>query len=77
MKGNISLEKSLHVNPFPSWLPEQGWQDLLKLSSLHEVFGNLSDHVIDNEEEWKKCYNDPTPEVAEIPLGYQEKLDPL
>ena len=77
LKGNISLEKSSVTNPFPKWLPEPGWQDIQKLITINEVFSHLVDDLTDNEEVWKLYYNDPSPELIDIPMGYQSKLDYL
>ena len=33
IKGNISLEKSERPKPHP-WLPDQGWQDIIKLTEI-------------------------------------------
>lgn len=51
--GNLSLEKSKHKKPF-DWLPDQGWEDLVKLAELFpELFSSLPDDVERNESEWK------------------------
>lgn len=33
LKGNLSLERHPHRKPH-DWLPEQGWQDLMRLTEL-------------------------------------------
>ena len=53
-QGNISLEKSARVRPF-DWLPEQGWEDIVKLTSvLPDVFGSLADDIERNERSWQE-----------------------
>ena len=53
IKGNLSLEKSAHRKPF-EWLPEQGWEDLIKLQEVCPAeFGSLADDVERNEKMWK------------------------
>ena len=53
IKGNISLEKSARVKPF-SWIPDQGWEDIIKLSEIGaDVFGSLPSDVEKNEQAWK------------------------
>ena len=53
IKGNISLEKSARVKPF-SWIPDQGWEDMIKLSEISaDVFGSLPGDVEKNERAWK------------------------
>lgn len=51
--GNLSLEKSKHKKPL-DWLPDQGWEDLVKLAELFpERFSSLPDDVERNPSEWK------------------------
>lgn len=51
--GNISLEKSARKKPYP-WLPDQGWEDLIRLSELFpEKFESLPDDVEENPDVWK------------------------
>ena len=54
IKGNISLEKSAHRRPY-DWVPEQGWEDIIKLMTINtEVFGSLADDIEKNEKTWKE-----------------------
>lgn len=54
IKGNISLEKSARQKPF-DWIPDQGWEDIMKLTTVHsDVFGSLADDIEKNESSWKK-----------------------
>lgn len=51
--GNLSLEKSKRKKPC-TWLPDQGWEDLVRLSELFPVtFGSLLDDFEKNSAEWK------------------------
>lgn len=51
--GNLSLEKSKSTKPC-DWLPDQGWEDIVKLSELFpEQFGSLPDDVEKNSTDWK------------------------
>ena len=53
IKGNLSLEKSARRKPY-DWLPDQGWEDLIKLQDVcSEQFGSLADDVEKNEKMWK------------------------
>ena len=53
IKGNISLEKSSRIKPY-NWLPDQGWEDIIKLSDISpDVFGTLPGDVEKNEQAWK------------------------
>lgn len=51
--GNISLEKSARKKPY-AWLPDQGWEDLIRLSELFpQQFESLPDDVEKNPDVWK------------------------
>ena len=57
IKGNIALEKSSRKKPFP-WLSDQGWEDIIKLSSVApDVFSSLPDDIERNEAVWKTVRN--------------------
>ncbi len=36
LKGNLSLEKARRAKPY-EWLPDQGWQDLMRLVQVGVV----------------------------------------
>ena len=56
IKGNIALEKSSRRKPFP-WLPDQGWEDVVKLSTVApDVFSSLCDDIERNEALWKQVH---------------------
>nr|DBA23158.1 TPA: hypothetical protein GDO54_014099 [Pyxicephalus adspersus] len=74
LKGNISLEKNKRKKPC-SWLPDQGWEDIMRLSELFpSLFGSLPDYVERHEAEWKTWYDLDTLEQYPFPLGYNDKL---
>jgi dynein heavy chain len=73
LKGDISLEQPSQSNPF-TWMLDQGWKDLLKLSQLNTNFGLIPEQVQKHEAAWKHWSRLDTPETAEIPLGYSERL---
>ena len=52
IKGDISLEQPSTPNTF-SRLLDQGWKDLLKLSTINSVFAFLPQDIVKNEAEWK------------------------
>uniref|UniRef100_A0A8C3NCR8 Dynein-1, subspecies f n=1 Tax=Geospiza parvula TaxID=87175 RepID=A0A8C3NCR8_GEOPR len=71
LKGNISLEKSARKKPF-AWLPDQGWEDLIRLSELFpEKFEYLPDDVEDNPDEWKNWYDTDALEQIPLPMDYE------
>lgn len=73
LKGDISLEQSSLPNTF-SWLLDQGWKDLLKLSTINTIFGALPEQVQVHEELWKAWAKLESPETAVMPLNYSDKL---
>ena len=44
LKGNLSLEAHPRKKPH-DWVPEQGWQDLMKLTELASNKGQSGKHV--------------------------------
>uniref|UniRef100_A0A673CHG9 Dynein axonemal heavy chain 10 n=1 Tax=Sphaeramia orbicularis TaxID=375764 RepID=A0A673CHG9_9TELE len=74
IKGNLSLEKS-NRKKLCDWLPDQGWEDIVKLSELFpDQFGSLPDDVEKNCDEWKSWYDLDGPEQASFPMKYEENL---
>uniref|UniRef100_A0A8B9MLI2 Dynein axonemal heavy chain 10 n=1 Tax=Accipiter nisus TaxID=211598 RepID=A0A8B9MLI2_9AVES len=74
LKGNISLEKSARKKPY-AWLPDQGWEDLIRLSELFpEKFESLPDDVEKNPDVWKNWYDTDTLEQMPFPMQYQNNL---
>jgi dynein heavy chain len=73
LKGDISLEQPAISNPF-DWMLDQGWKDLLKLTTIGLNFAMLQEHVTSNESAWRTWSRSESPESAEIPMGYSERL---
>ncbi|XP_041853005.1 dynein heavy chain 10, axonemal [Melanotaenia boesemani] len=74
IKGNLSLEKSQHTKPC-DWLPDQGWEDVVKLAELFpEQFGSLPDDIEKNSAEWKSWCDLDAPEHAPFLMKYKENL---
>ncbi|KAI9009714.1 dynein heavy chain and region D6 of dynein motor-domain-containing protein [Gaertneriomyces semiglobifer] len=76
LKGDISLEEPAIGKPFP-WITDQGWKDLLKLSTLNEMFFGLADLVRTNEAYWREWVQLEAPENAKFPMEYSDKLTPF
>uniref|UniRef100_A0A3B3TNK4 Dynein axonemal heavy chain 10 n=1 Tax=Poecilia latipinna TaxID=48699 RepID=A0A3B3TNK4_9TELE len=74
IKGNLSLEKSSKKKPC-DWLPDQGWEDVVKLSELFpDQFDSLTDDIEKNSTEWKSWYDLDAPEQAPFPMQYRKNL---
>ncbi|CAM9556184.1 unnamed protein product [Bubo scandiacus] len=74
LKGNISLERSARKKPY-AWLPDQGWEDLIRLSQLFpEKFESLPDDVEKNPDVWKNWYDTDALEQMPFPMQYQNNL---
>ncbi|XP_067295015.1 dynein axonemal heavy chain 10 isoform X2 [Pseudorasbora parva] len=77
LKGNLSLEKSKRKK-LCDWLPDQGWEDIVRLMELFpNEFGTLADDIENNPEEWKKWYDLDAPEQASFPMKYKDNLTPF
>uniref|UniRef100_A0A3Q3B280 Dynein axonemal heavy chain 10 n=1 Tax=Kryptolebias marmoratus TaxID=37003 RepID=A0A3Q3B280_KRYMA len=71
---NLSLEKSTRKKPC-DWLPDQGWEDVVKLAELFpEQFGSLPDDIEKNTPDWKSWYDLDALEQAPFPMKYKENL---
>ncbi|XP_015260407.1 PREDICTED: dynein heavy chain 10, axonemal [Cyprinodon variegatus] len=74
IKGNLSLEKSSKKKPC-DWLPDQGWEDVVKLSEIFpDQFGSLPDDIQKNSSDWKSWYDLDAPEQAPFPNEYKQNL---
>ncbi|KAJ0174233.1 hypothetical protein K1T71_010379 [Dendrolimus kikuchii] len=77
IKGNVSLEKSSRACP-ASWIPAQGWQDIMKLSiDFPDGFGALPDNISRSLDAWQEWFDSDTPESTEIPNHYRDHLQPF
>ncbi|KAH6585240.1 hypothetical protein BASA61_006968 [Batrachochytrium salamandrivorans] len=76
LKGDISLEEPTVKRPF-SWIPKQGWKDLLKLSVLSAAFSMLPQQIQENEAVWRTWAKLDTPEAVALPMGYSDSLNSL
>jgi dynein heavy chain, axonemal len=73
LKGDISLDQVSTPKPF-GWIVDQGWKDLLKLTTLSATFSKIASDVSSNEILWKTWASAESPETEPLPLGYSEKL---
>ncbi len=51
---HVTVSQSTRGKPF-DWLPDQGWEDVIKLRDVNaELFGSLADDIEKNERPWKE-----------------------
>lgn len=74
LKGDTSLEGVSEKCP-ASWLVDSGWKDLVCLSGLAEVFGELLTDFKSQPHVWKEWYDLESPETVEIPGGFSSRLN--
>ncbi len=74
LKGNTSLEAASKEKPF-SWMSNNGWKDLLRLSTLGQSWTNILPDVESNQKLWKDWYDIEAPEQTAIPCGYSDTLN--
>ncbi|KAL9651290.1 hypothetical protein ABK040_001243 [Willaertia magna] len=77
LKGDISLGHSEKSNPFPSWISEKGWRNLIKLSKICEIFNDIIEEVSRNEKIWRNWYDAPEPESVPIPMEKYRSATPF
>ncbi|KAM4605979.1 LOW QUALITY PROTEIN: dynein axonemal heavy chain 5 [Polymixia lowei] len=74
IKGGASLDlNSVEAKP-RRWILDLTWLNLVQLSSL-PLFTQLLIQVSNNERSWRMWFDQPAPEDAPLPDGYQEILD--
>ncbi|KAH9591062.1 Dynein heavy chain 5, axonemal [Schistosoma haematobium] len=74
IKGGASLDLNT-VKPKPfKWITDMTWLNLVALSSLNQ-FASILDQVVSNERGWRQWTDKTSPELENIPDGYQSNLD--
>ena len=59
-------------NPYPDWLPQKSWLEMLRLSNELEAFKGLPDHLKTNQEPWRKFYDSKNPHETDFPGNWNE-----
>ncbi|GCB71663.1 hypothetical protein scyTo_0001655 [Scyliorhinus torazame] len=65
LSGGVALDNP-YANPAPEWLSEKCWSEIVRASSLPDLYGFM-DHVIDNVEQWKNIYDSAKPQEETLP----------
>ena len=77
LKGNLSLEKSSRKKP-ADWIPDQGWEDMIRLTHTHDQnspLRTLADDIEKAHPEWRVWYDLDAPEEHPMPQGYTDRLN--
>ena len=72
LTGGVALENP-HPNPFPEWLGEKSWGEIVRASSLPNMKGWMNGLSPD----WKKLYDSTAPQDDPFPEPWQSKLKDL
>eukprot|EP00879_Flechtneria_rotunda_P032064 GHRR01035214.1.p1 GENE.GHRR01035214.1~~GHRR01035214.1.p1 ORF type:complete len:219 (+),score=73.19 GHRR01035214.1:89-658(+) len=83
LKGNLSLETHPRKKPY-NWLPEVGWQDLMRLTELaatkqaagggQHPLCRIADDITKDEAAWQTYHEREAPESAPLPNGFSTSL---
>ena len=72
LTGGVALENP-HPNPFPDWLSEKSWGEIVRASSLPKLKG-LMDKF---DPRWKELYDSPSPHESPFPEPWESELKDL
>ena len=72
LTGGVALDNP-HPNPFPEWLGEKSWGEIVRASSLPNLKGWMNGLSAD----WKKLYDSTAPQDDTFPEPWQSKLKDL
>uniref|UniRef100_A0A8C7LGC2 Dynein, axonemal, heavy chain 5 n=1 Tax=Oncorhynchus kisutch TaxID=8019 RepID=A0A8C7LGC2_ONCKI len=74
IKGGAALDLN-SVEPKPRrWILDITWLNLVQLSNVHP-FTQLLTQVTHNDRSWRAWFDEPAPEEAPVPDGYDSMLD--
>ena len=88
LTGGVALENP-HPNPFPQWLSDKSWGEVVRASELKSLSGwwkgdsttySCIVHYINTAafgSEWKKVYDSPSPHECKLPEPWDLKLTGL
>jgi dynein heavy chain, axonemal len=79
LKGDTSLEGASEEKPSHlSWILDNGWKDLIKLTTLKECFKDLLvDISKKSSDKWREWYDLEDPENVDLPSGYTKVLNAM
>ena len=72
LTGGVALENP-HPNPFPEWLSEKSWGEIVRASALP----NLKGFMTNFDPKWKDLYDSPAPHESPFPKPWESQLKGL
>ncbi|KAL5473898.1 hypothetical protein EMCRGX_G028462 [Ephydatia muelleri] len=69
LTGGVALENP-HPNPFPQWLTDKSWGEIVRASDLENLKGLMKDFG----PQWKQLYDSPSPQDTKLPEPWETKL---
>ncbi|XP_053674809.1 dynein axonemal heavy chain 7 [Anopheles nili] len=76
LTGGVGLDNP-EPNPGAGWLPDKNWDEICRLTTSFQVFGDLQRHVVENLKGWKQYFDGDTPHEASIPEPWNAQLSPF
>jgi hypothetical protein len=67
-----SAKDAEEPNPFPEWLPEKSWHEIVRVSNELEQFKGLKDHIKSGPAPWRKFYDSGKPHECDFPDHWNE-----
>ena len=75
LTGGVALDNP-YPNPAEDWLPEKSWGEIVRTSDI-PALKDFSQHLTDNQDEWKKLYDSHSPHEEELPDPWNLALNPM
>ena len=75
LTGGVALDNP-YPNPAEDWLPEKSWGEIVRTSDI-PALKEFSQHLTDNQDEWKKLYDSHSPHEEELPDPWNLALNPM
>ena len=88
LTGGVALDNP-HPNPYPQWLTDKSWSEIVRASNLNDLKGWMNGTVnnilfrfvlvcvSDLSPQWKEVYDSVNPQDAKYPEPWQFKLTGL
>ncbi|CDJ30651.1 Dynein heavy chain family protein, related [Eimeria mitis] len=77
LKGSNTISEGETKPEEFSWIPDSGWNDLFKLSTVSPAFQGLRENVLAEPQAWKEWAEDDSAEKADMPGQWSRVLSPF